>query len=157
MHAVWLTCYIHKTSKQYLGMSRRSSIAINRGGVENTRLEAKDTKKFRRQEQTLSRPRTTNTDASVPKKSSKIFLGRKRSLKFFFQAISTGGNQKKGICRFSARFLAFFNEISTVQKRQASIFEHRVQKFSRTRNFKARTSKYVLQAKDVLEDSTTGN
>ena len=57
-----------------------------RGGVEHTRLEAKakDTKKFRGQGQTLSRPRprTKDTDASV-------FQEKKSSSKFFFQAIST--------------------------------------------------------------------
>ena len=79
----------------------------------------------------ISRPRpktytveakAKGTDASVLKKKKKkknvfkIFFRRKRSLKTFFQAISTWGNQKKGLCRFSARFLAFSNEISTVQK-----------------------------------------
>ena len=57
------------------------SIVI-RGEVEDTRLEAKakDTKKFRGQGQgqTLSRPRTKDTGASVFKKkrSSKIFFRR---------------------------------------------------------------------------------
>ena len=50
------------------------------------------------------------------KMSSKFFFRRKRSSKQFFQAISSWGNQKKGLCRFSARFLAFSNEILTVQK-----------------------------------------
>ena len=60
------------------------SIVI-RGEVEDTRLEAKakDTKKFRGQGQTLSRPRprTKDTGASV--------LQKKRSSKIFFQAIFT--------------------------------------------------------------------
>ena len=52
-----------------------------RCGVEDTRLEAKakDTKKFRGQGQTLSRPRTKDTDASVLKKKKgfqKVFVGR---------------------------------------------------------------------------------
>ena len=89
-----------------------SSGVNSRGEVEDKRLEAKakDTKKIRDQGQTLSRPRprTKDTDASV--------LRKKRSSKIFFQAISTRGNQKKGLCRFSAKFLAFSNEISTVQK-----------------------------------------
>ena len=62
--------------------------ALTRDGVENTRLEAKakDTKKFRvqGQGQTLSRPRTKDTDASVLKK--------KKSLQKFFS-----GNLKKKI------------------------------------------------------------
>ena len=41
-----------------------------------------------------------------------FFSGQKGLQKFFFQAISTRGNQKKRLCRFSARFLAFCNEIS---------------------------------------------
>ena len=74
-----------------------------RGGVEDTRLEAKakDTKKFRGQGQTLSRPRRRikDTDASVLQKKSpqkfffrrsqkkvfKIFFRRKRSSKIFFR------------------------------------------------------------------------
>ena len=44
------------------------------------------------------------------------FFQAKKVFKNFFQAISTWGNQKNGLCRFSARFLAFSNEISTVQK-----------------------------------------
>ena len=52
----------------------------SRGGVEDTRLEAKakDTKKFQGQGQTLSRPRTKDTDASV--------LQKKKIFKNFFQA-----------------------------------------------------------------------
>ena len=66
----------------------------SRGAVEETRLEAKDTKKFmvknspfedrpfRGQGQECSRPRTKNTDANVfSKKEKKVF-------KNFFQAIS---------------------------------------------------------------------
>ena len=104
-----------------------------RGGVEDTRLaaKAKDTKKFRGQGHTLSRPRTKDTGAGVlqqkrsskiffkrsqKKRSSKIFFRQKRSSKIFFQAISTRGKQKKGLRKFSARFLALFNKISTIQK-----------------------------------------
>ena len=71
------------------------STVLNRGGVEDTRLEAKDTKKIRGQGQTkdslskdrpfrdqgqeCSRPRTEDTGASVllkKKRSSKIFFRR---------------------------------------------------------------------------------
>ena len=107
-----------------------------RGGVEDTRLEAKakDTKKFRGQGrgQTLSRPRprTKDTGASVlqkkeglekifssdlKKRSSKIFSGEKGLQKIFFRRFPLEEN-KKGLCKFSARFLALSNKILTVQK-----------------------------------------
>ena len=67
---------------------------------------------------------------------------------------------KKGVRKFSAKFLAFSNEISTVQK--IVLFSSRGQgnfgglEASRPR---PRTSKCVLEdvleAKDVLEDSTS--
>ena len=57
----------------------RSTTIRTRGGVKDKRLEAKDTKKFRGQGQTLSRPRTKDTDASVLKK---------KDLQKLFQAIS---------------------------------------------------------------------
>ena len=110
------------------------SVITARGGVEDTRLEAKakDTKKFRGQGQgqTLSRPRprTKDTDASVLKKKfSKIFSGdlKKKVFKNFFQAKKVFKNffsgdlylrkPKKGFCRFFARFLAFSSKISTAQ------------------------------------------
>ena len=65
----------------------------------------------------ISRPRTDPLEAEAKdqghrRKSSP----KKRSSKKFFSGDSTWGNQKKGLCRFSANFLAFSNEISTVQK-----------------------------------------
>ena len=100
-------------------------IVFFRGGVEDTRLEAKtkakDAEKFRGQGQgqTLSRPRprTKDTDASVlqKKRSSKIFFRRKRSSKIFFKR-SLFEEIKKSLCRYFARFLAFSNKILTVQK-----------------------------------------
>ena len=113
-----------------------------RGGVEDTKLEAKDTQKFRGvvQGQTPSRPRTKDTDASVLQKKGlqNLFSGdlKKKVFKNFFQAKKVFKNffqakkvfkkffsgdlylrkPKKGLCRFSARFLAFSNEISAVQK-----------------------------------------
>ena len=63
---------------------------------------------------------------------------------------------KKGICKFSARFLALSNKISTVQKIVLSSSRgqgnFRGLEASRPR---PRTSKCVLEAKDVLEDSTS--
>ena len=67
-----------------------------RGGVEDTRPEAKDSKKFRGQGQgqNLLRPRTKDTDASVLHKKEvlqKILSGdrKKKVLKIFFQAKKT--------------------------------------------------------------------
>ena len=105
---------------------------IARGGVEDPRLEAKakSTKKFRGQGQTLSRPRTKDTGASVLQKK-KIFKNffqaiSKKVFKFFFQAkkvfkIFFSGNfhlkkTKIGLRKFFARFLALADKISTVQK-----------------------------------------
>ena len=63
---------------------------------------------------------------------------------------------KKGRRKFSARFLAFFNQISTVQKIVLSSSQGQ----GNFRGLEAlrprpRTSKCVLEAKDVLEDSTS--
>ena len=148
---------------------------IIRGGVEDTRLEAKakDTKKISRPR---TRPRTKDTGASVlqkkegfqkkvlsnlKKRSSKIFLGRKRPSKFFFRRFSLEKN-KKGLGKFSARFLALSNKISTIQKIELSSSRGQ----GNFRGLEAlrprpRTSKSVLEdileAKDVLEDSTSAN
>ena len=69
---------------------------------------------------------------------------------------------KKGVCKFSAKFLAFSSKISTVQKIVLSSSRgkgnFRGHEASRPR---LRTSKCVLddvfEAKDVLEDSTSVN
>ena len=98
-----------------------------RGEVEATRLEAKakNTKKFRGQSQG---PRTQPQVFSKKKKVFKIFfraISKKKDLQKIFsdekrlQKLFSGDlylrKPKKGFCRFSARFLAFSNEISTVQ------------------------------------------
>ena len=122
----------------YLHMQQIKSSAkvyrdiLCRGEVEDTRLEvkAKDTKKSRGQGQTLSRPRsrTKDTGASVlqKKKVFKIFFkqSQKKAFKIFFQAKKVfknffSGNfylrkTKKCLRKFSARFLALSNKISTV-------------------------------------------
>ena len=118
------------------------------------------------------RPRTKDTDASVLRKKKvlqKFFSGdlKKKGLKNFFsgekglQKIffrrSPLEENKKGIGKFSARFLAFFNKISTVQKIVLSSSRGQ----GNVRGLEAlkprpRTSKCVLEAKDVLEDSTSG-
>ena len=87
---------------------------IARGGVEDTRPEAKETKKIRGQGhpfrgQTLSRPRigmleakTKDTSASILKKKVfKKYFGRspvKNAFKKFFQAIYTNFQQFKKKC-----------------------------------------------------------
>ena len=52
---------------------------------------------------------------SQKKRSSKAFFRQKRSSKFFFRRFPLEEN-KKGLRKFSARFLALSNKISTVQK-----------------------------------------
>ena len=51
-----------------------------------------------------------------PKKVFKNFFQAKNVLKKIFLGDLYLRKPKKGLCRFSARFLAFSNEISTVQK-----------------------------------------
>ena len=70
---------------------------------------------------------------------------------------------KKGIRKFSARFLAFFYKISTVQKIVLSSSRgqdyFRGLEASRPRTWPSRlmTSKCVLETKNVLGDSTSSN
>ena len=119
------------------------SIVI-RGEVEDTRLEAKakDTKKFQGQGQ-------------GPRTQAQVF-SKKKVFKKFFSGDLHLRKTKKDLRKVSAKFLAFFNKISTVQKivlsssRGQSNF--RGLEASRPR---PRTSKCVLEAKDVLEDSTS--
>ena len=59
-----------------------------------------------------------------------------------------------GICKFTARFLAFSNKISTVQKIVLSSSRELGQGLKALRS-RPRTSKCVLEAKDVLKDSTS--
>ena len=76
-------------------------------------------------------------------------------------AYAPSEENKKGVRKFSARFLSFSNEISTVQKIMLSSSREQGNfwglEASRPR---PRTSKCVLDdvldAKDVLEDSTSG-
>ena len=123
-----------------------SMCVIIRGGVEDTRLEAmaKDTKKFRGQGQTLSRPRTKDTDASVlQKKSLQIFfqaISKKKRLQKIFEAkkifknFFSGdlylrkpkkvfANFPQGFWRFPTKFQRFKN---------SAVLEPRTGQFSRT-------------------------
>ena len=78
-------------------------------------------------------------------------------------AYAPSEENKKGVGKFSGRFLAFSNEISTVQEiLLSSIRGHgnfRGLEASRPRTWpsRPRNSKCVLEAKDVLEESTSGN
>ena len=142
---------------------------VNRDGVEDTRLEAKakDPKKFRGQGQTLPRPRprTKHTDASVFRKKKglqKLFSGdlKKKVLKKLLSCDLLVRKIKKGLRKFSARFLAFFNKISTAQKILLSSRRGQAN-FRGLEASMPRTSKCVLEdvfeAKDVLEDSTSAS
>ena len=153
---------------------RQMRIVMARGGVEDTRLEAKakDTKNFRGQGQNLSspRPRTKDTGASVflKKRSSKIFFRRspkkglqknfsgEKGLQKFFSGDLHLRKTKKGLRKFSARFLAFSHKISTVQKIVLSSSRGQGN-FRGLEASRPRTSKCVLEAKDVLKDSTSDN
>ena len=139
----------------------------NRGG------QGQGHKKIRGQGQgqTLSRPRprAEDTGASVLQKKSlqKFFSGdlKKKGLQNFFSSEKVFKNffsgdlhlkkTKKGLHRFSARFLVFFNKISTVQKIVLSSSRGQGN-FRGLEASRPRTSKCVLEAKDVLEDSTSG-
>ena len=136
-----------------------------RGGVEDTRLEAKDTKKIRdqgqgqgqpfrgqtlsrpRQECSRPRPRTKDTSASALQKRKglhKNFSGdlqKKRSSQKFFQPIST----KKV---FQKIFQAL-HKILTIQKILLSSSRGQA-------NFRELESSRPRTSKCVLEDSTSG-
>ena len=127
----------------------------------------------------ISRPRTDPLEAkakdqghrrkcSPKKKSSKIFFMRfkkKQVLKNFFQAkkvfkkLFSGDlhlrKTKKRLRKFSEKFLALSNKISTVQKIVLSSSRGQGN-FRGLEALRPWTSKCILEAKDVLEDSTSG-
>ena len=139
-----------------------------RAGVEDTRLKAKDTKKFRGQGQgqTLSRPRprTKDADASVLQKQKKVFQN------FFFRQF-----QKKGLQKFFSgdlylrklkrKSLQIFQKVSGVFQRNFNGSKRVLSLSQGQGNFRGldasrprpRTLKFVLEAKDLLEDSTSAN
>ena len=136
---------------------KRQRRIIIRGGVEDTRLEAKDTKKIRGQGQgqpfrgqTLSRPRP-RTQAQVLSKK------KKRSSQKFFRRFP-----QKNV--FQKIFQAL-HKILTIQKIVLSSSRGQVNfrglEASRPRTWpsrpRPRTSKCVLEAKDVLEDPTSSH
>ena len=133
-----------------------------RDGVEDTRLEAKakDTKKSEAkakdslsedrhsrgqgQECSRPRPRTKDTSASALRKKKKVFTK-------IFQAISTKKTFSKKIFQALHKILTIQKIVLSSRRGQANF---RGLEASRPR---PRTSKCVLEAKDVLEDSTSGS
>ena len=125
----------------------------------------------------ISRPRhrTEDTDASVLKNKvfknffqaiskqglQNFFPSEKRHQKNFFSRRSPLEENKKGLHKFSARFLAFFNKISTVQKivlssnRGRGNFRGLEASRPRPRTLKC-VLEDVLEAKNVLDDSASG-
>ena len=105
---------------------------IIRDGVEDTRLEAKDTKKFRGQGQgqpfrgqTLSRPRTGMLEAKAKDQGHKAqVLSKKKVFTKIFQAIS---KKKKKV------FTKIFQAIST-KKRFPNNFSSAPQNFNIPKN-----------------------
>ena len=111
----------------------RLKCVASRDGVEDTRLEAKakDTKNPRPRSRTVfprtdpleakdrnargQRPRTEGQVFSE-RKSLQKFVSGEKGLKLFFSGDLQLRKTKKGLRKFSARFLAFSNKISTVQK-----------------------------------------
>ena len=112
------------------------------------------------------RPRTDPLEAEAkdqghkqkcsPKKSLQKFFSGEKVFKNFFSGGLHLRKTKKGLRKFFARFLAFLNKISTVQK--IVLFSSRGQgNFRVLEASRPRTSKCVLEAKDVLEGSTSAN
>ena len=139
-----------------------------RGGVEDTRLEAKNTKKIQGQGQpsrgqTLSRSRTEMLEAkdqghkaqvlSKKKVFTKIFLAiskKKRSSQKFFKRSPLKHVFQK-IFQALHKILTFQKILLSSSRGQANF---RGLEASRPR---PRTSKCVLEAKDVLEDGVLEN
>ena len=141
---------------------------INRGGVEDTRLKAKakDTKKFRGQGQgqTLLRPRTKDTYASVLKKK-KVFKNffqaiLKKKVKNFFQAKKVF---KKFFFRRSVleetkkRSLQIFRKVSRVFQRNFNSSKIELSSSRGQGNFRGLEASRPRTSKCVLEDSTSEN
>ena len=143
---------------------------MSRGGVEDTRLEAKAKNCLSEDRHSRGKdrnargqgqgPRTQAQVLSKKKSLHKNFLSdlkkkkRKKGFTKIFQAIST---KKRFPKKFSSASQNFNNSENT------AVLEPRTGQFSRTWSLEARprTSKCVLEdvleAKDVLEDSTSAN
>ena len=151
---------------------------FNRGGVENTRLEAKakakDTKKIRGQGQgqpfrgqTLSRPRTGMLEAKAKDKGHKaqVLSKKKRSSQKFFRRSQKKKKKKKKKKRSSQKFFKRSPRKNAFQK----IFQplHKILNFQKIvlsssrgqANFRgleaSRPRPRPRTSKSVLEDSTS--
>ena len=134
-----------------------------RGGVEDTRLEAKvkDTKKFRGQGQGHRRKCSPKKglqnffSGDLKKKVFKNFFQVKKVFKQFFSGDLYLRKPKK-------RSLQIFRKVSGVFQRNFNGSKIVLSSCRGQGNFREleasrpRTSKCVLEAKDVLEDSTSG-
>ena len=148
---------------------RRNLKPTSRGGVEDTRLEAKakDTKKFRGQEQTLlrPRPRTKDTDASVLKKNlQKFFSGvlKKKIFKNFFQAKKVFKNFFSGnfyLRKPKKKSLQIFRKVSGVFQRNFNGSKIVLSASRGQHNFRGLEASRPrpMTSKCVLEDSTSAH
>ena len=107
-----------RLNSKHVGKTLTQEGVKNRGRVEDTRFEAKNSPS-RGQGQECSRPRPKTQAQVFSKKSSKISFRRspnkkqKRSSKNLFRRSLK--ENKKGLREFSERFLAFSNKILIVQ------------------------------------------
>ena len=129
----------------------------SRGGVEDTRLEAKDTKKTQGQGQTLSRPRTGKLEAKAKDTGARVLQKKKKEKVFkkilIFLAISSYGEQKRPsqiFCEVARVFQQNFNASI-----KSAVLEPRARQFSRTWDFEAKAKGLTFEAKDALEDYTS--
>ena len=116
-----------KQISQKFSVREETLVCSSRGGVEDTRLEAKDTKKIQGQGQpfrgqTLSRPRTGMLEAKDQGHRCKC-SPKKEIFKHFFRR----SPKKKGLQKFISRDLQNFNN-----SKNTAILEPRTGQFSRT-------------------------
>ena len=167
-HACKHSLWVYRLKGLAVVQLTNSGSSLIRGGVEDTRLEAKDTKKIRGQGQgqpfrgqTLSRPRTRMLEAKAKDQGHKRECSPKKKKKRSSQKFFKRCPQKNV---FQKIFLAL-HKILTIQKillsssRGQANFRGLEASKPRPRTWpsrpRPRTSKCVLEAKDVLEDSTS--
>ena len=143
--------------------SARMSHMTNGGGVETQRSRPRSRTQKTFETKAKDRPSRGQSQGhrhkcSSKKRASKVFFRQKRSSKKFFSRYLHVRETKKDVRKFSARFLAFSNKISTVQKIVLSSSRGQGN-FRGLEALRPRTSKCViedvLEAKDVLKDSTS--
>ena len=138
-------------------------VVITRGGVRDTRLEAKakDTKKSEAMDSpTKDRPsRSQGQECSRPRTQAQVLSKKiirrspKKGLQKKFQAIY----RKKRFPKNFSGASQTFNNSKIVREQDNFRGLEASRPRPRTWPSRPRTSKYILKAKDVLEDSTTGN